>query len=142
MDARKLKRRFGTGLAAFACLAGDAGAAGGVVVIGHPGVSGVDPPTLEKIYTGRVIEVNGTFVIAVNAAPGSELRNRFLQTYLHQDEDKYTAYWVVRRYIGKGASPRELPSSADVIRFVNSTPGAIGYVTDADVQPGMNILLK
>lgn len=142
MNARKLKSRIGTSLATLACLAGDAGAAGGVVVIGHPGVSGVDPITLEKIYTGRVVEVNGTFVTAVNASSGSEVRNRFLQTYLHQDEDKYTAYWVVRRYIGKGASPRELSSSADVIKFVNSTPGAIGYVTEADVLPGMNILLK
>ena len=142
MSAAKPGSRFVPALALLAGLAGDAGAAGGVVVIGHAGVSGVDAVTIEKIYTGRVIEVNGTFVTAVNAIAGSELRNRFLQAYLHQDEDKYTAYWVVRRYIGKGASPRELPSSADVIKFVNSTPGAIGYVGEAEVQPGMNILLR
>ena len=57
-------------------------------------------------------------------------------------EEKYTAYWTVRRYIGKGASPHELTSSADVINFVKSTPGAIGYIDEADVPPGINVLLK
>jgi ABC-type phosphate transport system substrate-binding protein len=117
-------------------------AAGGVVVIGHPSLSRLDVATLEKIYTGRVIEVGGIAVKPVNANSGSAVRNRFLQIYLNEDEDKYTAYWTVRRYIGKGASPRELNSTADVINFVKSTPGAIGYIDEADVQPGINVLLK
>ena len=105
-------------------------------------MTSLDAVTLEKIYTGKVIEVNGTSVVAVNASSGSAVRTRFLRAYLHENDDDYTAYWVVRRYIGKGASPRELSSSADVIRFVSSTPGGIGYINEAEVQPGMNVLLK
>jgi ABC-type phosphate transport system substrate-binding protein len=123
-------------------MATELNAAGGVVVIGHPSLSRLDVATLEKIYTGRVIEVGGIAVKPVNANSGSAVRNRFLQIYLNEDEDKYTAYWTVRRYIGKGASPRELNSTADVINFVKSTPGAIGYIDEADVQPGINVLLK
>lgn len=121
---------------------GPAGATDGVIVIGHPGFPGVDAVTLEKIYTGKVIEVRGVSVTAVNASAGSVVRNRFLQAYLHVDEDRYTAYWVVRRYIGKGASPRELPTSSAIIDFVNSTPGAIGYINEGDIQPGINVLMK
>lgn len=117
-------------------------AADGVVVIGHAGIKRLDAPTVARIYTGKVIEVDGISVTAVNANAGSQVRNRFLQAFLNQDEDKYTAYWTVRRYIGKGASPRELVRSSDVISFVNTTPGAIGYIDEADVQPGLNILLK
>jgi len=129
-------------LVALACTAGELNAAGGVVVIGNANLIRLDATTLEKIYTGKVIEVEGKPVTAVNANSGSTLRNRFLQVYLNQDEDKYTAYWTVRRYIGKGASPREMSSSADVINFVTSTPGAIGYIDEADVPPGVNVLLK
>ena len=129
-------------LVALACTAGELNAAGGVVVIGNANLIRLDATTLEKIYTGKVIEVEGKPVTAVNANSGSTLRNRFLQVYLNQDEDKYTAYWTVRRYIGKGASPREMSSSADVINFVQSTPGAIGYIDEADVPPGVNVLLK
>ena len=114
----------------------------GVVVIGHSNIRRLDTATLARIYTGRVIEVEGVSVTAVNAHAGSVVRNRFLQIFLNQDEDKYTAYWTVRRYIGKGASPREMAESSDIISFVNSTPGAIGYITEADLQPGLNVLLR
>lgn len=117
-------------------------AADGVVVIGHAGIKKLDNATLARIYTGRVIEVEGISVTAINANAGSHVRNRFLQIFLNQDEDKYTAYWTVRRYIGKGASPREMAKSSDIISFVNSTPGAIGYINEADLQPGLNVLLR
>jgi ABC-type phosphate transport system substrate-binding protein len=129
-------------LLALASAAGGAGAAGGVVVIGHPNVKRVDAPTIARIFTGKVIEVDGVSVTAVNASSGSAVRARFLQIYLNQDEDKYTAYWTVRRYIGKGAWPRELAKSSEVINFVNATPGAIGYIDEADLQPGVNVLLR
>jgi len=129
-------------LLALVSAAGEASASDGVVIIGNANLRQLDANTVARIYTGKVIEVNGVAVTAVNASSGSPVRNRFLQAYLKQDEDKYTAYWTVRRYIGKGASPRELTRSADVINFVNSTPGAIGYIDEADVEPGINVLLR
>jgi hypothetical protein len=63
------------------------------------------------------------------------LRSQFLKSYLSQDYEKYTAYWMVRRYIGKGNHPRELVSSEDEISFVQATPGAIGYIVDAGLKP-------
>ena len=130
-------------LLALAAMAVDTrGAIDGVVVIGHASIKRLDAATLARIYTGRVIEVDGVAVTAINANSGSEVRTRFLQMFLNQDEDKYTAYWTVRRYIGKGASPREMGKSSDVIRFVTSTPGAIGYIDASDLQPGLNILLR
>ncbi len=129
-------------LLALTATAADTRAIDGVVVIGHTNIKRLDAPTLARIYTGRVIELDGVAVTAINANAGSEVRTRFLQIYLNQDEDKYTAYWTVRRYIGKGASPREIGKSSDVIRFVTTTPGAIGYIDAADLQPGLNVLLR
>jgi ABC-type phosphate transport system substrate-binding protein len=127
---------------ALTLIAGDASAAGGVVVIGDARLARLDAPTLEKIYLGRVIEVDGIRVTAVNASSGSSVRNRFLQTYIRKDDDSYTGYWSVRRYSGLGVPPRELSGSTEVIDFVKSTPGAIGYIDEADVPPGVSVLLK
>jgi ABC-type phosphate transport system substrate-binding protein len=132
-------------LAAAAALAfglGHAWAGNEVVVIGHAGLSKLDVATVQRIYTGKAVEVGGIAVTVVNATNGSDVRNRFLQSYLNQDEDKYTAYWTVRRYIGKGAPPTELKSAADIIRFIQSTPGAIGYIDEAEVTSGVNVLLR
>jgi len=129
-------------LVALTLIAGDASAAGGVVVIGDARLARLDAPMLEKIYLGRVIEVDGIRVTAVNASSGSAIRNRFLQTYIRKDDDSYTGYWSVRRYSGLGVPPRELSGSTEVIDFVKSTPGAIGYIDEADVPPGVSVLLK
>ena len=113
-----------------------------VVVIGHPGLEKMDTATLQRIFTGRVVEVGGRPVTPINAVSGSPVRAKFLQTYLQQDEDKYVAYWTVRRYIGKGVPPRELTSPDEVIRFIAATPGAIGYVPESSLPPGANVLLR
>ncbi len=115
----------------------------GLLVIGHANVPKLDEATLQKVYTGKVIDVAGVNVVAVNAAQNHPSRTRFLQSYLNQDEEKYTAYWTVRRYIGKGTPPKEFASSSEIIQFVNNTPGAIGYIDEQDAKPGsVHVLLR
>ena len=123
-------------------LLGTGAYASNVVVIGHPSLARVDSTTVQKIFTGRISELDGLPVTAINSSAGSSIRARFLHIFLSQDEDKYIAYWTVRRYIGKGVPPREFATSADIISFVQNTPGAIGYIDEADLKPGLNVLLR
>lgn len=116
--------------------------ADGLVVIGHPGLPRLDPATLRKLYTGRIIEIDGVAVSVVNAPAGSPLRSRFLAVFLDQDEEKYMAYWTVRRFIGKGIPPRELAGNAEIIEFVQGRPGAIGYIDASALRPGLNVLSR
>lgn len=127
---------------ALATALGELQAADGVVVIGHATLRQLDLETIEKIYTGKLIQIGNIFVVAVNADAGSAVRERFLRVFLKQDEGRYTGYWRVRRSIGQGKPPREMSRSIDVINFVNATPGAIGYISEADIQPGLNVLFK
>ena len=116
--------------------------AAAIVVIAHPSVARVDASTLQRLYTGRSIEVAGIAVTVVNAAPGSPVRERFLQQVLGQDNDRYVAYWTVRRHIGKGVPPRDLKTAAEIIDFVLATPGGVGYIAAADLRPGLNVVLR
>lgn len=116
--------------------------AGEIVVIGNSNVPKMDAATIQKVYTGKFISVAGVGVTPVGTKPGNATRNRFLQEFLNQDEDKYTAYWTVRRYIGKGAPPTELASAADVINYVQSTPGALGYIDESELRQGMNVVAR
>jgi hypothetical protein len=116
--------------------------AGNVVVIGHSSVPKLDMVTLQKIYTGKVISVAGVSVTAVNAKTGMPLRTAFLQDFLNQDEEKYVAYWTVRRYIGKGAPPLELTNVEEIIKHVQTNPGAIAYIDEAELKPGMNVIAR
>lgn len=113
-----------------------------VVVIANASVPPLDAPLLARLYTGRAVEVGSVQVVVVNAVPGSHVRDRFLNRFLQQDDDKYRAYWTVRRHVGKGIPPRELVTASEVIDFVQRTPGAIGYIETGDIKPGVRVLLK
>ena len=114
----------------------------GVVVVANANVHKLDVQTVQRIYTGKVIEVAGVPVAPVNLHEGHPVRQRFLADYLQQNEDNYLAYWTVRRYVGKGVPPRELASAAEVISYVQSTPGAVAYLDEADVPASMNVVLR
>ena len=125
-----------------ACLLLPLAAQAGVLVIGHPGLPRLDAGTVQKIYTGKIVEIAGINVTAINIRSGSTLRNEFLQTYLNQDDEKYLAYWTVRRYIGKGVPPPDVATSADVVAYILAHAGAIGYIDEADLKPGVTVLLR
>ncbi|MBS0445729.1 MAG: hypothetical protein JSR59_07245 [Proteobacteria bacterium] len=127
---------------ATACALGLAQAADDLVVVAHPSVPKLDLQTLQRLYTGRVIEVGGVNVVPANAAPGSGMRQRFLELVVQQDDDHYRAYWTVRRHVGKGVPPREFRTGAEMLEFVQSTPGALGYVSPADLKPGVNVVFR
>ena len=117
-------------------------AADGVVVIGHANMRPLDKQTVEKIYTGKNIKVGDILVTAVNADVGSTIRERFLKTIIEKEEDSYTGRWLVMRTKGLGKPPQELPNAAAIINFVTTTPGAIGYISESDVRPGLNIVFR
>ena len=113
-----------------------------IVVIGDPALPKLNVMTIQKIFTGRIVEVDGLSITPVNAVHGTTLRSKFFAAYLGQDEDKYTAYWTVRRFIGKGVPPKDIENDAGVINYVQSHPGAVGYINAADLRPGLNVLSR
>lgn len=114
----------------------------GVVVVGHPGMRKLDVATVERIYSGKVVELDGQPVVPVNLPPQSPLRQRFLKDFMQRDEPSYLAYWTVRRYVGKGAPPKEVGSTSEVVMHVLHNPGAMGYMEETDVPPGVNIVAR
>lgn len=114
----------------------------GVAIIAHTALRGIDAEAVRRIYSGRMVELDGQPLRPVHLRTDQPLRQRFLQTTLQQTEADYTAYWTVRRYIGKGTPPPELSSTSEVIGYVQRTPGAIGYIDTAELRPGLNVLLR
>ena len=115
----------------------------GIAVVGNPQTPMLDEDTLQKIYLGKVVEVRGQPVIPVNLAKGTPLRKEFMEQVLSQDDEKYIAYWTVRRYIGKGSPPKEFSSIESQLEYLRSTPGAVGYVqADVAAKAGLKTLIR
>lgn len=115
----------------------------GLVVVAHADTPALNADTLQKIYLGKVVEVDGRSVIPVNLAKGNNLRKDFMERVLAQDDEKFVAYWTVRRYIGKGSPPREFSSVEQQLEYIRSTPGAVGYIdASIEVTPGLKTIMK
>ncbi len=113
-----------------------------VVIIAHSDVPHLTPESLQKLFTGRSVSVEGVLITPINAQQGSDLRRDFLNDYLNQTEDKYQAYWTVRQFVGKGRPPKSFNNKDDIIQFVRSTKGAVGYLHSKDVPSDMNVVLR
>lgn len=113
-----------------------------VLIVGHSGVPKTDRATVQRIYTGRVVSIGQLTVEPINLPAGNPVRDDFLQAYLEQNDEQYTGYWLVRRYVGKGVPPLELGSIDDVLKYVQGTPGAIGYVPVSKVPRGANVIFR
>lgn len=135
-----IPRRF---LLALLLASGLAGAvADEIVIIAHPGLSKTDRVTLQRLYTGRIVSIGQQAVVPVNLPAGNPLRDKFLQWIMEQNEEQYTGYWLVRRYVGKGSPPVEFADADEVARFVAMTPGALGYVPASKVPMGTNVIFR
>jgi len=118
-------------------------AQGTVIVVAHPDTPALTEDALQKIYLGKVVEVNGRPIVPVNLVKGNAARKTFMEQILAQDDEKFVAYWTVRRYIGKGSPPREFASLEEQLEYVRTTPGAVGYLAGgADIVHGLKTLLR
>ena len=123
-------------------IAGAANANEEVVVIASGALPKVDLPTLQRLYTGRIVSVGQQAATPLNLPAGDPLRKRFLEGILGQTEEQYTGYWLVRRYVGKGAPPQEFATVDEMLRQLASTPGAVAYVPVSKVPSGANIIYR
>jgi ABC-type phosphate transport system substrate-binding protein len=117
--------------------------AASLMVVANVDTPALDEDTLQKVYLGKVVEVDGHPVIPVNLTKGNVLRDAFMQQYLARDDEKFVAYWTVRRYIGQGTPPREIRTVEEQLEFVRATPGAIGYVdASVGIRQGLRTLFR
>lgn len=113
-----------------------------IVVIAYPGLPRTDQATLLRLYTGRVVSIGPQPAVPVNLPAGDPVRTRFLESVLGQSEEQYTGYWLVRRYVGKGAPPLEFDTVDALLKHVLATPGAVGYVPASKVPAGANVIFR
>jgi len=106
-------------------------------VIVHPQVKGTQIPraALSSIFLNRAPRWgDGSWVRPVDQSLRSPLRVAFSTDVHQQDLMEIQMYW--QREIARGHVPPPVKSSdEEIVSFVASTPGAIGYVSPGTALP-------
>jgi ABC-type phosphate transport system substrate-binding protein len=134
-----LRRRFVLAVLAAALTAGSGRVASAAAfrVIVHPQVKGSQIPrtVLSSIFLKQALKWgDGRPVVPVDQSVQSSVRRQFSNDVLQQGIVEVQVYW--QRRITAGLVPPPVKTSdEDVVAFVASTPGAIGYVSSGATLP-------
>ena len=94
-------------------------------VIAHASVE-LSAGEVRDVFVGDKVLAGGTKLVPVdNTAAQAE----FLSKVVQVDASKYTALWTKKSFREGLTAPATKGGDAEVIAFVKSTPGAIGYVS-------------
>jgi ABC-type phosphate transport system substrate-binding protein len=107
-------------------------------VIVHPHVKGNQIPkgTLSSIFLKESTRWgDGSTVYPVDQSMRAAVREAFTTKVIGKPIEGVQAYWTRRFVEGRVWPPPVKQSDADVITYVASTPGAIGYVSSTTPLP-------
>lgn len=101
-----------------------------------------DHYTLRNVFLRKIfVDKDGKRLIPVNLPARSPLREAFVQEVTHLPDAQRDSYWN-RQYFQGVSPPYVLASQQAVVRFVATTPGAIGYVASCQVNSSVRVVFE
>lgn len=79
-------------------------------------------------------------ILPVDRRQDSQVRDVFSRKVLRRDVVSVRRYWAQLVFSGRGVPPPELDSDQQVVKYVSSHPGAIGYVSSAAELSGVHVV--
>ncbi len=83
---------------------------------------------------------NGVAVVPVDQAESATVRDDFSRAVHGKATAAVKSYWNQQIFSGREVPPVEKPSDADVVKFVRSTAGAVGYVSEGTPTDGVRVV--
>lgn len=112
-----------------------------VIISSKAPAMSLDSATLRGIYLKKIfLNDHGDALIPVNLPAKHPLRQAFTRATMRLSDNQLRSYWN-RRYFQGISPPYVLASQEAVVRFVASTPGAVGYVNPCYLNAGVRVLM-
>jgi len=112
-----------------------------VIVNPNSAVSSVSKAELAAVFLKKASKwSDGTPAAPVDQSSDADVRAEFSREVLSRPTAAIRAYWNQMAFSGRNIPPAEKSSDADVVAFVRSTPGAVGYVRASAATPGVKVV--
>lgn len=102
-----------------------------VVIIANKDVpaGSISGSELKKIFLAKKTEWGNGSNLEFVTLSGGGVHELFLKTYLSKSPSQFQRYFRTLVFTGKGTAPQSFSTEGEVVSFVTSTGGAIGYVS-------------
>ncbi|MBN2103308.1 substrate-binding domain-containing protein [bacterium] len=101
-------------------------------------IESIDASTLRNIFLGKKTKWDDGKKISPVTIKSGEIYELFLSNIVRKSSHAFDNYWRQRIYTGKGAPPVQFKNEQEVIRYIERTPGSIGYVSSQSVENSDN----
>jgi len=88
---------------------------------------------IQNIYLGKKRIAEGFPVYAVDQSETEHIKLDFLQRVMNMTHAQYREQLLKRRFQEGAVTPKFVTNSAEALKAVRETPGAIGYVYESEV---------
>lgn len=89
---------------------------------------------LNRLYTGKIKDVNGTQLVPIDQSVDQAITTSFLNDVLGMIPAEYKEFWVAQQVKGFGTAPMIQRTSSMVKAIISQIPGAIGYISSGDID--------
>jgi hypothetical protein len=100
-----------------------------IVVNSGLSISQITETELRDIFIGvrsRFDDGTRALPVLLKGGPAHEV---FLHRHIRETPDEFRVRWRKAVFTGQGSMPKEFSSEAELLHYVEATPGAIGYVS-------------
>jgi ABC-type phosphate transport system substrate-binding protein len=113
-----------------------------VIVNAANPVASMPRDDVAKLFLKKTIAwQSGQAVSPVELPAAAKAREAFARTVLNKSISQVKSYWQQQIFSGRDVPPPEKQTENDVVAFVRSNPGAIGYVSKGvDIGRGVKAL--
>lgn len=112
--------------------------AGSVIVIANKDVplTSITTDELQRIFLGKKTTWNGGKKIVPICLKNGRSHESFVTSFMDMNPSQFDIFWRQAIFIGTGRPPKLLADEADVVQFIMTTPGGVGYI-DSDTRHDM-----
>ena len=103
---------------------------GAVVIIGSSNIPqrSLSKMDIQHIFLGKKTKADSTKITFVTLK-GGDIHEIFLREYLSRTPAQYTKYWKKLIFTGQGNAPKAFETEEDLVEYVRTNEGVIGYIS-------------
>ena len=116
--------------------------AGSYVLIANKSVAvdSLSRDDVRAIFLGEMTRLDDGKAIKFAVLAEEPAQRLFMQEVVGKTTQQFVNYWRKKVFNGEALYPKTVMSSEEQVRFVKTTSGAIGYVSEDDVTDSVKII--
>ncbi len=113
-----------------------------VLIITNKNVSedSMSQDDIKNIFLGKKSKWKDKTKVHFVVSDNPDIHQTFLKSYVKKTPKQFKAYWKNMVFTGQGKKPKEFKSTEELLKYVEKTDGAIGYIDSDTTVVNVNTL--